>query len=978
MSSRADASTVVVFVSYAREDAEFARRCEQMLAGAEIRVRGDWELERGDSYREQLRLMILSADVFLFVISPESVASEACREEVELAASLGKRLIPVSHRDHGADERVPAPLREPQWTFMRTEAEIADALEGLSVAVRTDFALAREHQRLSVAAENWRHRGATRTDLLRGDSLRHAEQWLAAAGANPRTLPKPSPLVSDFIVRSQANSRWEVRRNFALVGVLAVVLGGIAAYALYQRAVAEAQSRVAASRRLAAEAEGMRDTQPDLAGLLAAGGWQTDPTAAAHGALVSTSQFSPHLARFLHHHPAPARALAVSHSGSLIASGNEVGLLVLHDAVSGKELAQWTTDGAVSTVAFTRDGARLASGGTTGTAVLWDVASHREIWKASSAGSKPILAVAFSPDDTLLAVADISGSVRAFDVAAGAAVGPPMPAHASGTWAAVFVDAQVLATGGWDGTIAVWDVRTGREVRRRMTGHSAGVRALALSPDGKLLASAALDGTVALWNWSAAVRVGDPLRGHTGYVETVAFSPDGSLVASSGNDRTIRLWDVTRRTLATPPLLGHQETVWNLRFMPSGTGMATVSEDGKVILWDLATPNALARPMPFVGKGVGEIAVSTDGRWLAAADIGGNVEVWRCSEGMCGPPSVMKGHKDSVWRVAIDPRSDLVASAGVDRTVRLWNLADGSPRGAPLRGPSADIYGLAFSPDGETLAASDYDGSLYFWRWRDGAAARRLTTGHRVNTGAIAFAPDGGLLAVAADKEAVLVDPRALEVVARLSVPGALVKDLAFSPDSTRLAVAGTDKLIQLFDVQRRRAWGAPLVGHRTPISAIAFSGDGRTLAAGDDDGVIVWDLESRRPIGGMLVGHTATVGGVAFEPRSGRLITGDWDGRVLRWDLSPDGMTRLACGRAARPLSPGELEQYFDDVSTPPACGGASTTSWASGGPSRVLVKAVADSPSPDQAVTVSLLDILNQMVRDRAAANAARPTVR
>jgi len=976
MSSSVDAFTVVVFVSYAREDAEFARRLERMLANAESRVRGDWELERGDSYREQLRLMILSADVFLFVISPESIASEACRDEVELAASLGKRLIPVSLRDHGADEHVPAPLREPQWTFMRTEAEIADALEGLSVAVRTDFALAREHRRLSVAAENWRHRGATPTDLLRGDSLRHAEEWLASAGANPRKFPKPSQLVSEFIVRSQANHRQEVRRNFALVAVLAVVLGGIAAYALYQRAAAQAQSRVAASRRLAAQAEGMRDTQPDLAGLLAAGGWRTDSTVAAHGALVNTLQFSPHLARFLYYHPAPARALAISPSGGVIASGDEVGLLVLHDAASGEVLAQWTTDGAVSTLAFARDGARLASGGANGT-VLWDVTTHRPVWTASSPGSKPVLAVEFSPDDRLLAVADIEGTVRAFDAASGASAGPAMPAHALGTWAVVFVGAQLVATGGWDGTLAVWDVRTGREVRRRMTGHAAGVRALALSPDGKLLASAALDGTVAIWDWSAAERVGEPLRGHTGYVETVAFSPDGALVASSGLDRTVRLWDMKTRALATPPLLGHQQTVWNLRFMPSGTGMATVSEDGKVILWDLATPNVLARPMPFVGKGVGEFAVSADGRWLAAADIGGNVDLWRCRAGTCEPPSVLKGHKESVWRVAIDPSNDVVASAGVDRTVRLWNLTDGSPRGAPLVGPSADIYGLAFGPDGETLAASDHDGSVYFWRWRHGTAARRLATGHRVNTTAIAFAPNGAWLAIAADKEAVLVDPRALTVTARLSVPGALIRDVAFSPDSTRLAVAGTDNLIQLFALQGLRPWGAPLRGHRTPVSAIAFSGDGRRLAAGDDDGVIVWDLDSQRPIGGTLIGHTATVAGVAFEPTSGRLITGDWDGRVLLWDLSPEMMTRLACRRAARPLSPGEQEQYFDDASTPATCADVSTTPWASGGSSRMLVKPVDESQSPEQRVTVSLLGILNQMVRDRAAADASRRSV-
>lgn len=969
MTSRVDASTVVVFVSYAREDAAFARRLERMLAASEIHVRGDWELNRGDSYREQLRLLILASDAFLFVLSPDSVASPACREEVDLAETLGKRLVPVSHRDHGADERVPPPLREPQWTFMRTEAEVAEAIDALSVAVRTDFPLAREHQRLSVAAESWQRRGSRSTDLLRGESLRQAEQWLASAGANPRKLPKPSPLVSDFIVRSQTNHRWEVRRNFGVVLALAIVLGGVAAYALYQRAVAQAQSRIATSRRLAAQADGLRETQPDLAPLVAAAGWHTDPTVAALGALVSTLQFSPHLARFVHDHAAPVRALAISDDGALIASGDEMGFVMLHRGSVAERLAAWTTDmGAVSTLAFAHRGTRLASGSTKGTAVLWDAASRQPVWKNSDR-SQPLLAVAFSPNDRLLALADIEGTVRVVDVSSGAPAGPPMAAHALGTWALAFVGEQILASGGWDGTIAIWDVRTGREVRPRLTGHGAGVRALSVSPDRKVLASGALDGTVALWDWSASKRMGDALRGHTGYVEAVTFSPDGALIASSGLDRTIRLWDVKTHALASPVLRGHQHTVWRLGFMPSGTGLASAGEDGKVILWDLATPNVLARPVPFIGKGVGNLDVSPNGRWAAAADTGGNTVVWRCAAGRCGEPSVLKGHEKGVWQVAIDPRSEVLASAGIDRTVRLWNLADGSPRAAPLTGPVADIYGLDFSPDGETLAASDHDGNVYLWQWRRSASARRLATGHRTNTSSVAFAPDGGTLAIAADKEVVLVNPRTLEVVARLSVPGALIRAVAFSPDSRQLAAAGTDNQIHLFDVQDRRATGAPLIGHRSSVSAIDFSPDGRWLASGDDGGVILWDMLTRRPIGGQLVGHASTVSGIAFDPTSGHLMTGDWDSRVLWWDFSPERLTRLACERSARQVSPSERLQYLDGTPTADACHGvAASTPWALQASARQLSTPAREAPPGDQLMSVAVVGILNQMARERA----------
>jgi WD40 repeat protein len=974
MTTNPDESATIVFVSYAREDAAFAHRLEQALTGADIRVTGDWQLNRGDSYRDQLRLLILSCDVFLFVLSPDSVMSDACREEVDQAASLGKRMLPVSYRDHGADDQVPASLREPQWTFMRTEPDFAAAIAELNAAVRTDFALAREHQRLSVASDNWQRRGETRADLLRRDSLAQAERWLADAGANPRRLPRPTALVSRFIVVSQANRRWEVRRNFGLVVTLAVVLGSVAAYALFQRAAAVAQSRISASQRLAAQAEGLSETQPDLSFLLAASSWRTDTTVAAHGALISTLQFSPHLARFLDDHAAPVHALAVSDPGHIIASGDAIGHLILHDADTGKRLADLTTDGDVHTLAFSRDGKRIASGGADGHALLWEVSTHLPLWPAPATVGRQVLSVVFSPNDSLLALADIEGTVHTIDAASGSLAGPSFAAHSLGTWAAVFVGQQLLATGGWDGTIAIWDVRTGREVRNRLKGHEAGVRALALSPDGRFLASGALDGTVAIWDWSTAVRVGGPLRGHTGYVETVAFSPDGTLVASSGLDRSIRLWNVKSHALASQPLLGPQQTVWNLRFTPSGTGIVSASEDGNVLLWDLATPNTLAQPLPFAGRGVGDLAMSPNGQLLAAADIGGGVVIWRCAAGACSSPSVLQGHTKGVWRVAIDPRGEVLASAGVDRTVRLWNVTDGSPRGAPLSGPTADVYGLAFSPDGETLAASDNYGRMYFWHWRSGDATGQFVTGHRTGTTTIDFAPHGDVLAIAADTEALLIDAHTHKITNKFAVPGALVKTLAFSPSGDRLAVATSDNLIRLFDVDGSRQWGAPLAGHRSAVSRMSFSRDGRWLVSGDDEMVILWDLQTQRPIGTPLHGHTSTVSGIAFDPVSGHLITGDWDGRVLQWDLSPEWLTQLACGRAARQLSVAEQGQYFDVTSTPINCPSTAATRWGLPAASRMLSKPPVQAPPPDQSTSIAVLGILNQMIRERSVRETSR----
>jgi WD40 repeat protein len=88
--------------------------------------------------------------------------------------------------------------------------------------------------------------------------------------------------------------------------------------------------------------------------------------------------------------------------------------------------------------------------------------------------------------------------------------------------------------------VRLWEAASGIEAQT-LSGHQAGVLAVAFSPDGKLLASASMDGTVRLWS-AGSPRETHRLSGHAGPVWSVAFSPDGKLLASGAEDNTVRLW----------------------------------------------------------------------------------------------------------------------------------------------------------------------------------------------------------------------------------------------------------------------------------------------------------------------------------------------------------------------------------------------------------------------------------------------------
>lgn len=119
------------------------------------------------------------------------------------------------------------------------------------------------------------------------------------------------------------------------------------------------------------------------------------------------------------------------------------------------------------------------------------------------------------------------------------------------------------------------------------------------------------------------------------------------------------------------------------------------------------------------------------------------------------------------------------------------------------------------------------------------------------------------------------------------------VFSVAFSPDGRRLACAGSDGTIRLWDV-RRHVQLAQLPGHSDPIEDVRFSPDGGLLAtAGDDDTVRLWDLRSNTQVA-ELTGHRAEVWTVDFSPDGALLASGSKDHTVRLWDVRSHRQVRV------------------------------------------------------------------------------------
>jgi serine/threonine protein kinase len=244
------------------------------------------------------------------------------------------------------------------------------------------------------------------------------------------------------------------------------------------------------------------------------------------------------------------------------------------------------------------------------------------------------------------------------------------------------------------------------------------------------------------------------------------------------------------------------------------------------------------------------------------------------------PDRTFSGHKDWVQSLAFSADGKWLASASVDRTIRVWDLSNGAVLGT-LRGHEGTINAIVYSSDGKWLASASDDGSVRLWD-AFGGGLRNTLRGQGGSMFAVGFSPNGKFLAAAGrDRTVFIWDMESGKRVATLEGHKGDVFALAFTPDGKTLATAGNDKTIRFWNY-RSGEESSSLTGHKEAILSLAFSPDGRWLASGDaGQSLRIWDaqtLKHSRTINNF--GHSALA--LAFSPDSRWLAVGTADRTVV------------------------------------------------------------------------------------------------
>lgn len=531
--------------------------------------------------------------------------------------------------------------------------------------------------------------------------------------------------------------------------------------------------------------------------------------------------------------------------------------------------------GAIYWVAFNPTGDRLISAGADGTVKIWSKSNNFTTPQASLQQGSPALYTLFSPDGTL------------------------------------------IASSGFDGTVKLWKI-DGTPIAS-MKKHEGIVYQLAFSPDSQMLASASEDGTVRLWDRKGKLLA--TLRGHKEPVYRVQFSPNGKVVATTGSDGMIKLW-ITANNGADQAfgqeldtLEGHKDAVNSIQFSTDGGRLLSASADKTIRIWTL---EKLRRILPHNNR-VNDVVFHPEGKVIASSSVR-SVRLWSFLDGT--PLDILSdAHDGNVLSIRFNPQGNLLASAGEDGLVKLWNVNVNRQRQEfygqsrkILKGHQGEVSSLSFSADGQFLASGSEDATVKIWS----SQGRLLTTlRHQSAVSGVSFgslplpnAPAGSFLLASATRstdatsELILwkltlkaggkLEAQRIKTINETTEPQwhkGGVLSLTFNPQGNLLATSGQDGTVKLWNPDGTfvRSLGN---SEDAPVVSTSFSADGKLLALAQDRIIRVWTVEGVFLNG--LIRHKREISSVSFSPSNDVLVprslaSASHDNDVLLWSMPRD-----------------------------------------------------------------------------------------
>lgn len=821
-----------VFISYSRKDTDFTRKLYQVLKSKGFESWVDWEdIPKGTDWLKEIYAGIEAADALILVISPDSMMSEICHQEVAHALANHKRVLPLVRREVN-DKQIAGEwfessweelarsnwtaLRHINWLFFREEDDFDAAVDALIETILTDIDHVKFHTRLTIRAKEWDAGGQKSELLLRGDELQTAQGWIAISQQKD---PKPSELQATYIRASvsyheAAISRERQRQRNLTQARLGIVLA-VALIAIIGLLFFAVQSQTASNS--AATFEAQAATSDNNARLAE----QAEATSVANAATAVIAQ-------------GEAQAQAeIAQTQAEIAEENAItATLALAEAEQQANNAQTQAaiaeENAITATLALGEAEEQAGISQTQAAIAENnaVTATLALGEAEQQANNAQTQAAIAENNAVTAtLAQGEAQIQAEAAQTQAAIAENNAATADAALDLSERQGTEIAVQVTEVSQAQAEAQRRAEVAQSLAFSAFAngdlndqLLSLALSMEAATIDDPPTQAYSALFNWALRPGLRTQLRGHEDRLVSAVYSNDGSLGASVDASGVVIVWDMVNLSPMKMFRSADAGYAQNVMFNEDDNTVILVTST-QMIAWDIASEQQV---FSFEQSGIfaGDHSPTTDRLILSYCtfydESGGctnsELVLWDTSS-WTQVATLQNAYPGSIWTIKFDRNGSRIAGGGTLSEVYLWQteplqLINTFVEGWADGSDNSQVNAIDFSPTQDQIVIGTGSGNIFVHTLPTGElfrTLRRHKTGLSV-TG-VSFAPDGLSVLSSAynifsgDGEILISDAHTSALLHTLQGHTSSVTSADSSPDGRFAITASWDRTVGLWGI---------------------------------------------------------------------------------------------------------------------------------------------------------------------------------
>lgn len=919
---------VRIFISYSRKDIDFVIQLAGKLKNkkyfAYFDLGGDIKNVEGglapsDIWWEQLKQDITSADVVIFVVSPDSANSKVCGKEIEWAQQQGKRLIPIIWKPISF-ENGPKQLTALNLVLPFSEEAAAkhfpfkgfkDSFQKLCKTIDTDIEWFREGRHYLTLAQRWKNANYAKAQLLRIEAVNTAEIW---AAKKPNVAPLPAEVIFEFFKASREKEQEDKQRLLRIVGRSFI--------SPVEKAILEGKNEHAlrlVGAGIVLSIDPSFQITPEL--------WPLTPKLILERkAIVAITEHSNEINGVVWHKDGihimtysrdctckiwnssdfMEIVSLIGHEGSVnfaewapnnetIVTASSDNTAILWHASDGKIKTKLIGHkGSVMIAHFSPNSEMVLTISSDGTARVWESNTGTQISLFEhyhGMGMPFITSGSFSKDSKLVVTTASDGKGRIWNPKNGRQLA--VLAHEGDVMDASFhEDCITVATAGCDNSVRIWNLNEPEKEVYKFTGVGGeSFGNLSWSPEGRRLIASYSNGSAYVWSTDTYKRIAI-LKGHTGEITSISWNPDKRQVLTTSYDKTARIWDSTNGQELVC-LKGHEKPLLAGSYSPNGLNVITGSYDGTARIWISARSNEMANQL-FSSKGIRGLELSQSNKYFLIYALDEMVTIIDSKNGnIIAKLKVVNG---AINCATFSPNEKTVAISTSEGIVKTWDflgnyiIAEVQIEMNEITGNS--INDIKYSHDSKKIALVCHDQTLRVWDSDLGHELLniKIPQDTQVPYGeSVEWSPDGKFLIVGTlDYIVWIFDSANGKEVTKLSNHTWVRCRAKFNYDGSKALTISGDKTARIWNIKREEE----ILKFEIPCNSGFYlsanwnpRGD-KIITTSDDKIARIWDAHTGVELM-CLVGHEKTVTGACFTQDSKYVLTSSLDGSVRLWDIT-------------------------------------------------------------------------------------------